>query len=99
MTHAIATIGIQPVIATPGTSSSVTFTMMSEMTNENSQSVISRRGKLIILRMVPSMRFTIASTTANISALTYPRVRAIPEIYPEVAMRNIVPALSRNDTI
>ena len=78
VTMAIATTGIHPISVTAGTSSSVTFTMMIDMTKEKSHSVMSLSGNVTIRRIVPSMRFVTASTTENISALIYPLLRMMP---------------------
>ena len=77
---AIIIIGRKPIRVTHGTSSSVTFTMIADITNEKSQSVIRRSGNDIIRKSVPRKRFTSPRITANIRALTYPFIRVIPSM-------------------
>lgn len=96
---AMAKIGSHHSIDTVGTNWSATYTMMADITKENSQRVISLRGNEMIRRRVQRTRFTSARTMAKIRALTYPFCKVMPEICPEFAIKNIAPALIKNDTI
>lgn len=69
---AITMMGRNPVRVTHGTSSSVIFTRIAEMTKENNQRVMRRRGNVTMRSMVPRIRFTSPSTTAKMRALMYP---------------------------
>lgn len=96
---AMAKIGSHQSIDIVGTNWSATYTMIADITKEKSQSVISLRGNVMIRSRVQRTRFTSARTMAKIRALTYPFSRAMPEICPEFAIKNIAPALIKNDTI
>lgn len=95
----ITTRGIHPVRVIVGTSSSVTLTIITIITNEKSHKVMRRRGKVTIRSIVQRIIFTMASITEKIRALVYPFWRTIPGTEPEFAMKNIAPALIKNDTI
>lgn len=69
-----------PLIVTPGTSWSVTYTIITDITKEKRPSVIILNGRLTILSRVQSTRFTIPRTTANNKVDTKPFAIAIPGI-------------------
>ena len=90
-------IGTYPVIVIPSKSLSVTSTIMIEITKEKSPRVSILSGRVIILRTVPSMRFTIARITPKITALIYPSCSSIPGTYPDFAIKKTTPPVMRNE--
>jgi hypothetical protein len=91
---AIAIYGIIPEIVTQGTISSVSFTTIKRMTNENTQSVIIRMGRVIIRSIVPRIKLTRERITTKTSALSYHFSRVIPGKFCEI--RRMTSPVRRN---
>jgi len=66
LTSAIEIIPETPLILTPGTNSSATFTTIQLITKEKAPKVIRRIGIVTIRRTVPSTRLTKARIMTNI---------------------------------
>jgi hypothetical protein len=96
LTRAIKIIPETPLILTPGTNSSATFTTMQLITKEKAPKVMRRMGKVIILKTVPRTRLTKARMITKIRREVYPFSRIIHEIYHDWIKKERIPAVVKN---